>query len=137
MNEYFYEDLAVGQMAEFEQTVTEMMVETFKNITGDTNPLHCEDSFARSKGFEQRVVYGMLSAALYSRLAGVHLPGENCLLQSVHADFLRPVYIGDHLIVRGEIVEKHDSVKQIMVKASIFNQNGDKVSKAKIEAGVI
>ena len=66
----------------------------------------------------------------------MYIPGENCLLQSVHADFLRPVFIGDTLTVIGKIIEKNDSVRQVVIKAVIRNQKGEKVSRAKIEAGV-
>jgi 3-hydroxybutyryl-CoA dehydratase len=113
------------------------MLNAFCNLSGDTNPLHCDVNFAQSKGYPGKVVYGMLSASLYSRLAGVYLPGRNCLLQSVHADFLRPVFVGDELTVIGKIFEKNDSVHQIVIKAVLCNQHGEKVSKAKIEAGVI
>ena len=65
------------------------------------------------------------------------MPGENCLLQSVHADFLNPVYIGDTSTCTGKIIEKNDSVRQIVIKAVIRNQDGKKVSRAKIEAGVM
>lgn len=113
------------------------MMKKFREVSGDNNPLHNDDDFAKSKNFPQRVVYGMLTASLYSCFAGEHIPGENCLLQSVHADFLKPVYVGDTLTVSGKIVEKHDSVKQIVMKVIIRNQDGKKVSRAKIEAGVV
>ena len=79
----------------------------------------------------------MLTSSMYSCLGGVYIPGENCLLQSVHADFLAPVFIGDTLTCTGKIVEKNDSVRQIVIKAIIRNQDGKKVSRAKIEAGVL
>ena len=113
------------------------MMSAFKYISGDFNPLHNNSDFARAKNFNGRVVYGMLEASLYSCLTGEYLPGKNCLLHSVHSDFLNPVYIGDVLTVTGKISEKHDSVKQLIIKAVIKNQNGLKVSRAKIEAGVI
>ena len=55
----------------------------------------------------------------------------------MHTDFLHPVYIGDILNVTGEVVEKSDSVRQIIIKAVIRNQAGKKVSKARVEAGVL
>lgn len=113
------------------------MMEKFKAVSGDNNPLHTDENFAREKGFKSRVVYGMLTASLYSCLTGEYLPGRNCLLQSVHADFLSPVFIGDTLTVSGKITEKYDSVRQIIIKAVIRNQDGKKVSRAKIEAGVL
>lgn len=136
MNRFGYDDLSVGQTESFTRTITEEMMEGFRTVSGDDNPLHADEEYAVSMGFSDRVVYGMCTASLYSCLAGMYLPGEHCLLHSVHADFLRPVFIGDTLTVEGKIAEKHDSVKQVIIKAVIRNQDGKKVSKAIIEAGV-
>ena len=137
MNHFTYEDLFVGQRTAFTREVTAEMMEQFRVVSGDDNPLHVSSEFARAHGFSDRVVYGMLTAALYSCLAGMHIPGERCLLQSVYSDFLHPVYVGDTLRVEGTIAEKNDSVRQIVVKTVIRNQDGKKVSKARIEAGVL
>lgn len=137
MNECSYEDISIGQEASFSRTITAEMMDSFLLLSGDENPLHADEAFAKGKGFPERVVYGMLTASLYSCLAGMHLPGKNCLLQSVHADFLHPVFLGDTLTVNGEITEKTDSVRQIVIRAVIRNQDGKKVSRAKIEAGVL
>ena len=137
MNHLTYEELYVGQSAAFTREVTAEMMQQFRAVSGDNNPLHVSSDFARDQGFSDRVVYGMLTASLYSCLAGEHLPGERCLLQSVHSDFLHPVFIGNTLRVEGKITEKNDSVRQIIVKAVIRNQDGKKVSKARIEAGVL
>lgn len=137
MNHFKYEELQIGQAVEFSRIITDNMMEGFRQISGDENPLHVSDDFACQKGFPRRVVYGMLTSSLYSCLGGVYIPGENCLLQSVHADFISPVFIGDTLTVHGMIKEKYDSVKQIVIKAEIRNQDGKKVSKAIIKAGVM
>ena len=137
MNRFTYEDLSVGQTAEFSREVTADMMDSFCNISGDVNPLHRNTTFAKGKGYPGRVVYGMLTSSLYSCLGGVYIPGENCLLQSVHIDFLAPVFIGDTLTCTGKIVEKNDSVRQVVINAVIRNQDGKKVSRAKIEAGVL
>ncbi len=137
MNEFSYEELNVGQEESFSRIVTAGMMESFLHLSGDDNPLHVDEAFAKNKGFSGRVVYGMLTASLYSCLAGVYLPGKHCFLQSVHADFLNPVFIGDTLTVSGKVAEKNDSVWQIVIRAVIRNQNGKKVSRAKIEAGVL
>lgn len=137
MNDFSYDDLVVGQMATFSRTVTGEMMEAFRRLSGDENPLHNDVEFAVERGFSGRVVYGMLTASLYSALAGVYLPGKRCLLQSVYTDFLHPVFIGETLTITGKIVEKHDSVRQVIIKATIRNTEGKRVSRAKIEAGVI
>lgn len=134
---FTYEELFIGQEAEFSHKITTEMMSMFRKLSGDENPLHTDEMFARRKGFSGCVVYGMLVASLYSCLVGVYIPGEKCLLQSVHSDFLAPVFVGDILNVTGKIIEKHDSVRQVVIKAIVCNQDGQKVSKANIEAGVI
>lgn len=137
INNYRFANINVGMAATFFRCVDVVMMEQFEKISGDCNPLHLNSEFAKDQKFPDKVVYGMLVASFYSTLAGVYLPGKYCLLQSVKADFVRPVYIGDELCIYGEVVEKHESVKIIIVKAHIKNQYGEKVSRAKIEAGVL
>ena len=137
MNEFSYEQLGVGQTETFSRLVTAEMMDQFRAISGDINPLHNDDGFAQQFGYPSRVVYGMLSASMYSCLGGVYIPGKYCLLHSVHADFLRPVFVGDTLTVEGKLVEKRDLFRQIIIKAVIKNQDGKKISRAVIEAGVL
>ncbi len=136
MNYYTFEELEVGMKESFTVTVTETMMEAFKNLSGDVNPLHCDESYATRSGFPGRVVYGMLTASFYSTMAGVYLPGEKAILQGVDSKFRSPVYIGDTLTVTGKIAEKNDTFRLITVKAEITNQHGKKVSKATIQVGV-
>lgn len=136
MNEYRYEDLKIGQAESFEIQVTEDMENHFRELTGDIHPLHRDDSFARNVGggkFKGHVVFGMLTASFYSTLAGVYLPGKNSLIHSLDIKFQKPVYAGDKLVVRGEVVDKQDGLKLIQVKAVIKNQNKESVSKAAIK----
>ena len=137
MNRFTYDELFFFFFAVFTREIIVEMMGQFRAVSGDNNPLHVNVDFARTHGFSDRVVYGMLTASLYSCLVGEHLPGERCLLQCVYSDFLHPVFIGDTLRVEGKITEKNDSVRQIVVKAVIRNQNGEKVSKARIEVGVL
>lgn len=137
MNKFTYEEITIGQVVSFNRQVTNDMLDKFRYVSGDTNPLHNNDVYAMAKGYPSKVVFGMLTASLYSTLAGVYIPGENCILHSVNADFLYPVFPDDVLTVTGQVIAKHDSVRQIVLKATIRNQNNKKVSKAIIEAGVI
>mgnify|MGYP003623315489 CR=1 FL=1 len=73
---------------------------------------------------------------LVSTLAGVYLPGESCLLHSVEAKFAKPVYIGDELTVTGTLQEKNETFREITIKAVITNQQGARVTRGLIKAGV-
>ena len=117
--------------------ITEEMLESFKGITGDINPLHNDEEFAVSKGHPGRVAFGMLTASFLSTLAGVYIPGERSLIQQVETKFSSPVYIGDELTVKGEIVELIESVQRLELKVTITNQNDKKVIRGKIKILVV
>lgn len=137
MNEYRFGDLTLGMEESFGKEITGEMMEDFRRLSGDINPLHCETDFARERGYKDRVVYGMLTASLISTLGGVFLPGKYCLIQSVETKFTRPVYIGDVLTVTGKVAELHENVNQIKIQVTIANQNGEKVCKGILKAGIL
>ena len=125
------------QLRDVQERVDQKEQDSFSNITGDVNPLHRDVAFAKKKGYEDCVVFGMLTASYYSTLAGVYLPGENSLIHGVDAKFLKPVFVGDTLTVEGKVSEKNDTYKLLIIKASIRNQDGEKVSRATIRVGVL
>ena len=137
MNHYKYDEIEVGMVESFSRTITEQMQEMFLQISGDENPLHNDADFAKEKGYIDKVVYGMLTASLFSTLAGVYMPGEKSLLQSVESKFVKPVYIGDELTVTGKVVEKSETYELIRVKAEIRNQRGEKVCRGLLQIGLI
>lgn len=137
MNHFKYNDLFVGQKEEFIAEVTQEKMEMFYALTSDDNPLHRNEQFAKQHGYKACVVYGMLTSSFLSTFAGVYLPGEFCLIQSVESKFTKPVYIGDRLTISGVISELHDSVQQAVIKVKIANQNQELVCKAKIKVGVL
>jgi len=119
MNRYNFSDLTVGMQADFSTEITEEKMNCFKEITEDLNPLHTDDAYAVSKGFRGRVSYGLLTSAFFSRLAGMFLPGEKSLIEEVSYKFMLPVYIGDRLIVSGEITALDDRTRQLFLKVTI------------------
>ncbi len=137
MNHYRFEDIYVGLKEEFQVTVTPEMLEQFCRITGDINPLHTQESFAKEKGYETRVAYGMLTASFLSTLAGVYLPGERSLIHSVESKFTKPVYAGDVLTVSGQVTECNEMFSVFTMKTTIVNQKGEKVLRGKMQVGVL
>jgi 3-hydroxybutyryl-CoA dehydratase len=135
MNEYRVDHIPEGTVVDFEVDITQEMVDQFTKLSGDCNPLHTERGFALQSGFSGRVVHGLLTSAFYSRLVGVYLPGRRCLLQGIDIAFKYPVYIGDTLRVSGRVAYLNEAYRQLEVKAQITNQDGRKVSTAKIKVG--
>ena len=137
MNQYRFEDIYVGLKEEFQVSVTADMLEAFCKMTGDVNPLHTDESFAKEKGYESNVAYGMLTASFLSTLAGVYLPGERSLIHSVESKFTKPVYVGDTLTITGQVTECNEMFSVFTMKTTIVNQNGEKVLRGKMQVGVL
>ncbi len=135
MNHYTFDQMSVGMTESFDVTITEEMQGSFGKLSGDMNPMHIQTEYARSNGYRDRLVYGMMSSSFFSTLVGMYLPGEYCLLLSCNSSFHKPVYVGDTLTVKGKVSSLSESTKTAEIKASITNQNGDKVVKGKILVG--
>lgn len=138
MNEYKLEDIKLGMTETFKVTITEKMQNDFRENSGDINPMHSSEEFAKEKGFDRTLVFGMHTASFFSTLVGVYLPGKNCLFQECKdIRFHSPVFIGDELEVKGEVVEIDERFKRITVKATIRNQENKKVCSGKLITGVL
>ena len=141
MNEYTFADISIGQKESFTREITPDMENAFRAITGDNNPLHRDDAFAREIGegkFDRHAVFGMLTASLYSTLAGMYLPGKYSLIHSFQdLSFVRPVFSGDTLTVSGEVTEKQEAFRLLLLKVQIRNQDNKVVSKGKMKVLVM
>ena len=128
MNHYTLAEMTPGLSESFTVTVTEEMMARFEAITGDVSPIHMDAEYAQKRGYPGRVVYGTL--------AGVYLPGEHCLLHGVECKFAKPVFIGDTLTITGTVVNVSEAVAEAEIKAVITNQDGKRVTRGIIKAGL-
>ena len=101
----FIEDLSVGMTAIYAKTITDADIVLFAGVSGDTNPVHINDDFARHTRFQSRIAHGMLTASLISTVLGTRLPGPGCLYLSQNLKFLAPVHIGDTVVARVTVAE--------------------------------
>lgn len=138
MNEYRFDELAVGMTESFTHVFTAEDEDRFRALTGDDNPLHRDDSFAQELGgMRGHVCFGMLTASLLSTLAGMYLPGRYSLIHSVELSFVKPVYAGDALTVTGAVAAVHEALKMIELKVRITLPDGGTVCKAKMKILVL
>ncbi len=137
MNQYTFEEIAVGMEESFSVTITPEMMKQFREITGDVNPLHTNPDFAKSKGYDSCVTYGMLTASFLSTLAGVYLPGERSLIHGVEIKFVKPVFPGDKIKISGVVTEKNEHFPVITLKVTMVNQNEQKVLRGSMQIGVM
>ncbi len=122
--EHTFDDLFVGQKISFSKKIDESLLNDFAKISGDFNPLHMDDKYAKNTKFGKRVCHGMLLASFFSQLVGMKLPGKNSLYFSQTLNFRNPCFVDDEISVEGEIIEKKSSIKLISIKTVISNQEG-------------
>lgn len=95
---YYLEDLSVGQSAQMSRVVTEETISKFAEISGDTNPVHLDEDYAKTTLFKGRIAHGMLAASYISAIFGTQLPGPGAIFVSESLRFKAPVRIGDEVV---------------------------------------
>ena len=136
MNKYKFSEISINDSEHFTTAINKKMINEFCNISGDINPLHLNDSFAKKYGFKRKIVYGLLTSVFYSKLIGVHLPGLYSVIDSIEIQFVKPVYDGDKLTIMGVVLNKDRRFKFVNIESKIKNQDDEIVSKAKIRVHV-
>jgi len=107
-NAYCIEDLKVGMSASFEKVLGDAEVRQYAELTGDNNPVHLDEEFAKGTMFKTRIAHGMLTASLISNILGTKLPGTGAIYISQSVRFRAPVFIGDNVKVTATITELHE-----------------------------
>ena len=92
---HYLEDLSIGQSASYTRTITESDIQQFGAVSGDLNPLHFDEDYAKTTIFRGRIAHGMLSASFLSTVLGTQLPGAGSIFLSATIRFKAPVRIGD------------------------------------------
>ena len=92
---YYIEDLKPGLSESFSRTVTERDIQLFGEVSGDTNPVHFDEDFAKTTMFKGRIAHGMLSASYISTVLGMQIPGPGTIFMSLATRYKAPVRIGD------------------------------------------
>jgi 3-hydroxybutyryl-CoA dehydratase len=121
------EELQVGEKAEFTKTISESDVYLYAGVTGDLNPAHVNEEYAKKTFFKTRIVHGMLLGGLISGVLGNKLPGPGTIYIRQELDFLAPVRFGETITATVEIMEIHKEEKRVKVKTTCVNQEGTKV----------
>ncbi len=114
-----WEDIKVGDTASFSHIISNQDVVDFARLSGDYNPLHMDDQYAKTTKFGRRIVHGAFLDALGSRLISMYLPGKRCLYLRQNLQFKNPAFISDVIEIIGEVKSKSESTKilDILIEA--------------------
>lgn len=119
--------ITVGQRAERSLTLTSKHVATFAELTGDYNPLHFDEAFVAKTRFGRLVVQGGLTTGLLHALVAMDMPGPGTVFLSQNWKFTAPVYIGDTITARAEVLSVHPSKPVTQLAIRVTRQTGEVV----------
>lgn len=105
MTSVYLDELKPGMSAHTVRTVTERDIQLFGEATGDMNPVHFDEDFAKKTVFRGRVAHGALSIGYISALLGTQLPGAGSIFLSASIVFKTPVRIGDTVTTTATVRE--------------------------------
>jgi len=120
---YTIEELHIGQTASFTKTISESDVYLFAGITGDFNPAHVNAAYAGETTFKRRIVHGMLSASFISTVIATYVPGEGSIYLDQEVKFKSPVYFGDTITAKVEVIEINTLKNRVRLRTVCTNQN--------------
>jgi 3-hydroxybutyryl-CoA dehydratase len=121
------EQIKIGQSASFGKTITETDVYMFAGITGDQNPAHVNEEYAKGTMFKGRIAHGMLGASLISAVLAMQLPGPGTIYLKQDVKFLAPVRFGDTITATCTVKEKIAEKNRLVLDCAVVNQDGVKV----------
>lgn len=106
----------VGAVFTTGMSMTPDVIDGFRGLSGDTNPVHGDPSYARKHGFRAPIVYGNLLGALVSRLVGMCLPTQEVIIMRQSIDFRNPAYEGDFVELHATVASIHEAVQSVQLK---------------------
>lgn len=121
------DELTVGDSAQFSKTVSETDVYLFAGITGDFNPAHVDEEYAKKTYFGTRIAHGLLPAGFISAVLGTRLPGPGSIYLRQELTFLGTVKVGDTITARVEVAEIDTTKGRVRMLTTCDNQEGKRV----------
>lgn len=131
MQEAVYANFTMGQTAELSKEVTDADVRAFAELSEDRNPVHIDEAYAKGTFFKGRIAHGMYGAALISAVMGTKLPGPGAIYMAQELKFKAPVYLGDTMTAKAEVIDMRDDKKIITLRTWVVKQDGTLVIDGK------
>ena len=124
-----FDEINVGDTADYSRLVTNREVELFAAVSGDHNPVHLDPEYAATTQFGECIAHGMLTGAFISAAIAMELPGPGTIYLGQTLQFRSPVTLGDTLTVSLEITDKHSSRPWLTISTIVRNQNDKEVAR--------
>ena len=119
--------MKVGDSAEITKTIEQSDIDAFARVTGDHNPVHVDEEFAKTTRFGRRIAHGMLTASLISAVLANKLPGEGSVYLGQTLKFVAPVFPGDEITARVTVKEVREDKPIMKLETICVNQRDEVV----------
>lgn len=130
-----FDEINVGDSANYTRLVTAREVQLFAAVSGDHNPVHLDPDYAATTQFGECIAHGMLTGAFVSAAIALELPGPGTIYLGQNLQFRAPVLLGDTVTVFLEVIEKHETKPWLKLSTTVKNQNGKEIARG--EASVM
>ena len=107
---------------------------SFASLSGDYNPLHVDVEYSKQTNYAQPIMHGAFHAGLLSRMAGMHLPGEKCVLHDISLRFMAPLHTPTKVIVTGQVISDNGEMGTATVSI-IDKYTGTQYAEGKYQFG--
>ena len=125
---YKFSDIQLSSSFVHNFIVTDDLIDNFVLLSGDNSEVHISKSYALDKGFNDRIMHGVINLCFVSKVIGTQIPGDSALLLEISAKFRNPVYPGNSLELNSIVSQKYESLSCISLKSKIFNKTLDNMS---------
>ena len=120
-----FDEIHIGDAANLSRRLTVEDIKLFAVMSGNINPAHVDEDYAKSSRFHEVVSHVLWGGSLISTLLGTQLPGPGVIYKRLTFDFRRPVYLGDLLTVTVTVRDKHTGNHELLFDCQGVNQDGE------------
>jgi len=132
-----FSEFKVGDKAWARRTITEADLINFAGVSGDFNPIHTDEEFAKDTIFKGRIAHGAFTASFISNVLGNQLPGPGGIYVRQDLKFLAPVRVGDTITTRVKIIEMVAEKKRLILSTVCTNQEDKDVLVGEAELMIL
>ncbi len=133
LSNHTFEELSAGDTATYKRSLSERDLILFAAVSGDINPVHLDEEYAKTTQFKERIAHGAWSSSLISAALANVMPGPGTIYLGQTVKFLRPVKVGDELTVHLTVKEKRAVKNQVTFSTTVKNQQGKTVVTGEAE----
>jgi phosphate acetyltransferase/phosphate butyryltransferase len=122
-----FDEIAVGDHASLQRTLTAADIQLFAAMSGDINPQHLDPGFAAATPQQGVIAHGMWGAALISAVLGTQLPGPGTVYLGQTLKFRAPIRVGDTLTITVTVIARDETKHSVVLACACLNQEGQTV----------